>query len=171
MGRIPVLAALGTALLLGGGLLCLHGQGRSGGCPGTVSALNFPPLNVGTKGGAGWQIVPAISGPLKPSPTPQSRPVVVNGNVAVAFADSRSILTLPMGTVLDISLTSGPWSVPVSSDPKPLPLISSSTACDGSVKASFRVQGNGWIQAETHSSGNGEGAPDLGFRITVIATS
>jgi hypothetical protein len=50
-------------------------------------------------------------------------------------------------------------------------LISSSSTCDGSVKASFRVQGSGWIQASTQRGGNGQGVADMGFIIRVVALS
>jgi hypothetical protein len=88
------------------------------------------------------------------------------------MANNRATITVPVGTVVDVALTtSGPWAQPVSSDPKMLPRLSSSSSCDGSVQASFRVQGSGWIQAQTDSGGAGLGLADLTFRLNVIAAA
>ncbi len=86
----------------------------------------------------------------------------------MTLANNRATLTVPVGTVIDVELTSAAWSAPVSSDPKMLPRISSSSSCDG-VQANFRVQGNGWIEAVTHRASTG-GIPDIVFRVNVVAS-
>jgi hypothetical protein len=93
---------------------------------------------------------------------------VSGGHVRVTFANNRSTVTVPVGTVIDVDLDS-PWSLPVSSDPQTLPRLSSSSSCDGKVRASFRVQGPGWIEADIH--GFTGGAPDVVFRVNVVASS
>lgn len=65
------------------------------------------------------------------------------GQVQVTIEKSRTTISVPQGTMIDVDLTSGPWSAPVSSDPKMLPRVSFSSSCDDSVQASFRVQGSG----------------------------
>jgi hypothetical protein len=85
--------------------------------------------------------------------------------------NNRATISVPRGTIIDVDLTSGPWSAPVSSDPKMLRRLSFSSSCDVSVQASFPVQGSGWIEAQTTRGGNGLGIADIVFRITVVATS
>lgn len=89
----------------------------------------------------------------------------------MTMANNRTTITVPVGTVIDVTLTSGPWSEPVGSDPKMLPRLSSSLSCDGSAQASFRVQGSGWIQAQTAYGGGGLGLADMTFRLNVVASS
>jgi hypothetical protein len=93
---------------------------------------------------------------------------VSGGHVRVTFANNRSTVTVPVGTVVDVDLDSL-WSLPVSSDPQALPRLSSSSSCDGKVRASFRVQGPGWIEADIR--GFTGGAPDVVFRMNVVASS
>jgi hypothetical protein len=87
----------------------------------------------------------------------------------VTLANNRASLTVPIGTMIDVDLTSAAWTAPVSSDPKMLPRVSSSSSCDG-VRASFRVQGNGWIEAATQRGATG-GVADIEFRVHVVAAS
>ena len=68
-----------------------------------------------------------------------------------------------------MELSTQQWSLPVSSDPKTLPRLSASSSCDGTVRGSFRVQGNGWIESDVHMPSN-VGAPDIVFRVTVVAS-
>jgi hypothetical protein len=93
------------------------------------------------------------------------------GHVQVTIEKSRATISVPRGTIVDVDLTSGPWSAPVSFDPKILPRVSFSSSCDDSVQASFQVQGSGRIEAQTTRGGNGLGIADYVFRITVVATS
>ncbi len=86
----------------------------------------------------------------------------------MTLANNRATLTVPVGTMIDVELASAAWTAPVSSDPKTLPRISSSSSCEG-VRATFRVQGRGWIEAVTHSASN-VGAPDIAFRVNVVAS-
>jgi hypothetical protein len=86
----------------------------------------------------------------------------------VTLANNRATLTVPVGTMIDVELTSAAWGAPVSSDPKTLPRISSASSCNG-VRASFRVQGNGWIEAATHRGSTG-GIADIVFRVSVVAS-
>ena len=86
----------------------------------------------------------------------------------MTLANNRATLTVPFGTMIDVELTSAAWGAPVSSDPKTLPRISSSSSCEG-VRATFRVQGRGWIEAVTHGASN-VGAPDIAFRVNVVAS-
>lgn len=86
----------------------------------------------------------------------------------VTLANNRATLTVPVGTMIDVELASAAWSAPVSSHTKMLPRISSSSSCDG-VRASFRVLGNGWIEAGTHRGSTG-GIPDIVFRVNVVAS-
>jgi hypothetical protein len=86
----------------------------------------------------------------------------------VTVANNRATLTVPVGTMIDVDLTSAAWTAPVSSDPKMLPRVSSASSCDG-VRASFRVQGSGWIEAATHRGSTG-GVPDIEFRVHVVAS-
>jgi len=110
-----------------------------------------------------------VSGVPKATPTPVLTPSVSGGRVRVTFANNRSTLSLPLGTVIDVELTTMQWSVPVSSDPQMLPRISAWSSCDGTVRASFRVQGNGWIESDVHMPSN-VGAPDVVFRVNVVAS-
>jgi hypothetical protein len=89
----------------------------------------------------------------------------------VTMENSRTTISVPRGTIIDVDLTSGPWSAPVSSDPKVLPRVSFSSSCDGSVQASFRVQGSGWIEAQTTRGGGGKGVADIIFHLNVVASS
>jgi hypothetical protein len=91
--------------------------------------------------------------------------------VLVTMANSRATLSVPTGTVIDVDLTSGPWGAPVSSDSRVLPRLSTASSCDGSVRASFRVQGSGWIEAQTDRGGGGLGVADIIFRVNVVASS
>jgi hypothetical protein len=86
----------------------------------------------------------------------------------VTLANNRATLTVPVGTMIDVDLTSAAWTAPVGSDPKTLPRISSASSCDG-VRASFRVQGNGWIEAATQRGSTG-GISDIVFRVNVVAS-
>lgn len=156
-------------MVLVGGILWLHGQ-VSGGSPLCLPAVGVRPTWT-PGGGAGYQPSQAVPGPPKTSPTPIPVPMLSGGHVQVTMENSRATISVPRGTIIDVDLTSGPWSSPVSSDPKMLPRLSSSSSCDGSVRASFRVQGSGWIEAETTRGGHGLGIADLLFRITVVVTS
>ncbi len=71
--------------------------------------------------------------------------------------------------MIDVELSTQQWSLPVSSDPQTLPRLSTSSSCDGTVRGSFRVQGNGWIESDVHMPSN-VGAPDIVFRINVVAS-
>ena len=71
--------------------------------------------------------------------------------------------------MIDVELTTQQWSLPVSSDPQSLPRLSASASCDGTVRASFRVQGNGWIQSDVQVPSN-VGAPDIVFRVNLVAS-
>jgi hypothetical protein len=88
--------------------------------------------------------------------------------VRVTFVDNRSTIVVPVGTVIDVELTTYQWRLPSSSDPQMLPRLSSSSSCDG-VRASFRAQGDGWIESYVHTS-ESVGAPDIVFRLNVHAT-
>jgi hypothetical protein len=110
---------------------------------------------------------PSATAGRAPSPTPE--PVVSAGHILLTVADNRRTISVPVGTVVDIVLNGGSWSVPVSSNPQSLPRSSSASSCDG-VRASFRVQGNGWIEAHTNTP-KGMGAPDIIFRVTVRVVS
>jgi hypothetical protein len=81
----------------------------------------------------------------------------------VTLANNRATLTVPVGTMIDVDLTSAAWTAP-----KMLPRISSASSCDG-VRASFRVQGNGWIEAATQRGSTG-GISDIVFRVNVVAS-
>src|SRR5712692_6360033 len=153
-----LLATAGVAVVLVVGLLWLHAGQRD--CP---TATNVNRTIFWTPGGgAGQQPFHGVPGPPASSTASPSVPAVAGGHTLVTLANNRATLTIPVGTVIDVELTSAPWSAPVSSDPKMLPRISSSSSCDG-VRASFQVQGNVWIEAVTHRASN-VGAPDIVFR-------
>ena len=120
-------------------------------------------------GGAGGQPFHGVSGVPKATPTPVLNPPVSGGHVLVTFAEYRSTIIVPLGTVIDVKLNTQQWSLPVSSDPQTLPRLSASSSCDGIVRASFRVQGNGWIESDVHMPSN-VGAPDIVFRVNVVAS-
>lgn len=98
-------------------------------------------------------------------------PILSEGHVLATMENSRATISVPLGTIIDVHLTSGPWGTPVSSDTKKLPRLSSSSSCDGSVQASFRVEGSGWIEAQTTRGGGGKGVADIIFHLNVVASS
>ena len=170
-GRLILgLATIGVTISLGGGLLWLHGQSAGSGrldCPTTASVDPIPFWTPG--GAAGGRPFHGVSGVPRATPTPVLIPSFSGGHVLVNFADNRSTIAVPVGTVIDVELTSQHWSLPVSSDPQSLPRLSASASCDGTVRASFRVQGNGWIQSDVRTPGN-VGAPDIVFRVNLVAS-
>ena len=164
------LAMAVIAVVLAAGLLWLQGRTAPGGQRDCPPATNLSPVPSWTPGSAaGGQPFHGLSGSPKSSPTPPLVPAVSGGHIRVTFANNRSTVTVPVGTVIDVELDSEPWSLPVSSGPQMLPLISSSLSCDGSVRASFGVQGSGWIEADVHMPSN-VGAPDIVFRVNVVAS-
>jgi hypothetical protein len=167
---VLILATLGVAVVLSGGVLWLHGAVTSGDhreCP-TVASLS--PIPSWTPGGAvGSQPFHGVSGVPKATPTPVLTPSVSGGHVRVTFAENRSTILVPVGTVVDVELRTQQWSLPVSSDSRTLPRLSTSSSCDGTIRGSFRVQGNGWIESEVHVPSN-VGAPDIVFRVNVVAS-
>jgi hypothetical protein len=169
--RIPalVLATLVVGVILAGGILWLHSQATANqrDCPVTANAR--PTWTPG--GGAGHQVFQAVPGPPKTSPTPIPIPSLSGGHVLVTMENNRATISVPKGTIVDVDLTSGPWSGPISSDPKALPRLSLLSSCDGSVRASFQVQGSGWIQAVTDRGGGGLGVADMIFHLNVVASS
>jgi hypothetical protein len=166
---VLILATLGVAVVLSGGVLWLRGQSGSAQSDCFTTASVKPTWTPG--GGAGQQPVQGVPGPPKTSPTPIPVPTLSGGHVLVTMANSRATLSVPTGTVIDLDLTSGPWSAPVSSDSKVLPRLSTASSCDGSVRASFRVQGSGWIEAQTDRGGGGLGLADMIFRVNIVASS
>ena len=84
----------------------------------------------------------------------------------MTLANNRETVSIPVGTVIDVALSDGPWDLPVSSDQHTLPRISASSSC-GSVRASFPVRGNGWIRANTHVA-PGLGMPDITLSLNVV---
>jgi len=166
---ILLLATVGVTVILGGGLLLLHGQAAGSGrlvCPTTASVSPIPSWTPG--GAAGGQPFHGVSGVPKATPTSVLTPSVSGGHVRVTFAENRSTIIVPVGTVVDVELRTQQWSLPVSSDPQTLPRLSASSSCDGTVRASFRVQGKGWIESDVHMPSN-VGAPDVVFRVNVGA--
>jgi hypothetical protein len=89
--------------------------------------------------------------------------------VRVTLAENRSTIIVPVGAVIDVGLGTQQWSLPVSSDPQTLPRVSASSSCDGTVRGSFQVRGNGWIESDVHMPSN-VGAPDIVFRVNVVAS-
>jgi hypothetical protein len=165
---ILLLAAAGIAVGLSVGVLWLHGAITSGDeCPAVASVNPIPSWTPG--GAAGGQPFHGVSGLPKATPTPVLAPLVSEGHVRVTFADNRSTMIVPVGTVIDVELSTQQWSLPVSSDPQTLPRLSASSSCDGIVRASFRVQGNGWIESDVHMPSN-VGAPDIVFRVNFVAS-
>ena len=165
-----LLATAGIIVAVAAGLLWLHGQTFGSGQRDCPSAANVSPIPSWMPGGAaGGQPIHGVSGSAKSLPTASIVPAVAGGHLRVTFANNRSTVTVPIGTVIDVELTSQQWSAPVSSDPQILPRISSSSSCDGTVRASFRVQGSGWIEADVHMPSN-VGAPDIVFRVNVVAS-
>ncbi len=166
-----LLATAGIAVVVGVGLLWLHGSITSGShrdCP-TVARVN--PTPSWTAGGAvGGQPFHGVSGLPRATPTPVITPPVSGGHVRVTFAENRSTIVVPVGTVIDIELNTQQWSLPVSSDAQALPRLSALSSCDGTVRASFGVQGYGWIESDVHMPSN-LGAPDVVFRVNVVASS
>jgi hypothetical protein len=167
--RVLVSGAIALLVLVViGGLLWIQarktpGSGQ-GNCPSGGVNLQF----FATPGsGAGHQTIQGVSGPPSPSPTPE--PVVSAGHILLTVANNRRTISVPVGTVVDIVLNGASWSLPVSSNPQSLPRSSSASSCDA-VRASFRVQGNGWIEAYTNTP-KGMGAPDIIFRVTVRVVS
>ncbi|HYS29306.1 MAG TPA: hypothetical protein VEQ12_07365 [Candidatus Limnocylindria bacterium] len=159
-----LLATAGVAVVLVVGLLWLHaGQGD---CP---TATNGNRTIFWTSaGGAGQQAFHGVPGLPPSSVSSPSVPAVAGGRILVTLANNRATLTVPIGTMIDVELTSAAWTAPVSSDPNMRPRLSSSSSCDG-VRASFRVQGNGRIEAVTHRGSTG-GIPDIVFRVNVVAS-
>jgi hypothetical protein len=166
-----LLATSIIAVLLAGGLLWLHSRALESSqhaCPASTTVI--PTWTPG--GGAGHQSSQPVSGPPKTSPTPIPVPTVSGGHVRATLENSRATVSVPKGTIIDIGLTtSGPWNMPYSSDSKALPLLSTSSSCDGSVRASFRAEGSGWIEAETNRGGGGKGVADFLFRLNVVVLS
>ncbi len=166
---VAILAAAGIAVVLAVGLLWVHGRIASGGqrdCPPSPSVSTVSSWTPGSAAGGqpshGQSVVP------KPTPTPVLVPTVSGGHVRVTFVDNRSTIVVPVGTVIDVELTTYQWSLPISSDPRMLPRLSSSSSCDG-VRASFRAQGDGWIESYVHTPEN-VGAPDIVFRLNLHVT-
>jgi hypothetical protein len=176
---ILLLAALGVTVILGGGLLWLRSSITSGDhrkCPAVASVNPIPSWSSGGaaggqpfRGAAGGQPFHGVSGLPSAIPTPVLAPSVSGGHVRVTFADNRSTMIVPVGTVIDVALSTQRWSLPVSSDQQTLPRLSASSSCDGIVRASFRVQGNGWIESDVHVPSN-VGAPDIVFRVNLVAS-
>lgn len=167
---ILLLAAAGIAVGLGVGILWLHGTIVSGDhldCPAVASASPTPSWTPG--GAAGGQPFHGVSGLPKATPTPVITPSVSGGHVRVTFVENRSTIIVPVGTVIDVELSTQQWSLPVSSDSQKLPRLSASSSCDGIVRASFLVQGSGWIESDVHMPSN-VGAPDIVFRVNVVAS-
>jgi len=167
---VALLATAGIAVGLAAGLLWLHGRLVSGGqrdCPTAVSVTTFPSWPQG--GAAGGQPFHGQSVVPRATPTPLLVPSVSGGHARVSFADNRSTIGVPVGTVIDLELTGDQWSLPVSSNPQKLPRLSASSSCDGTVRASFRVQGDGWIESDVRMPSN-VGAPDVVFRVNVVAS-
>lgn len=87
---------------------------------------------------------PPRATPSVPPPTP------VDGRLALTAADSGQTISVPAGTLIEIDLTpvSGAvWTVPESSDPKALPRLSASGACETVKVATFRAVADGAISA------------------------
>jgi len=168
----PVLLGSVLALLLAsaviGGLLWINARNTpasgQGNCP--SGGLNLH-LFATPGSGAGHKAIQGVPGPPSPSATPV--PVISGGHILVTLPNNRATIAVPVGTVVDMALSGGSWSLPVSSNQQTLPRISSSSACDR-VQASFRVQGDGWIEAHTNTP-KGIGAPDIVFRVTVRVAS
>lgn len=167
---ILFLAALGVTVILGGALLWLRGSITSGDhreCPAVASVNPIPSWTPG--GAAGGEPFHGVSGVPNGTPTPVLTPSVTGGHIRLTFAENRSTIIVPIGTVIDVELATQQWSLRVSSDPKTLPRLSASSSCDGTVQGSFRVQGNGWIESDVHMPSN-VGAPEIVFRVTVVAS-
>jgi hypothetical protein len=171
VGRaILLLATLGVTVIVGLGVLWLHGTitlGDHRECPAVASVHPIPSWTPGSA--AGGEPFHGVSGVPKATPTPVLTPAISGGHVRVTFAENRSTIIVPLGTIVDVELSTQLWSLPVSSDPQTLPRLSASSSCDGTVRASFRVQGNGWIESDVHVLSN-IGAPDVVFRVNVVAS-
>ena len=166
MAGWPGRAAL-VALTLALAALAGCGPAPSTTCsPGTVTLPRLP-----ESGGApGGQTVTPRPGGLGGSPqaTP-SPPTAVNGRVVVSDAQNGQTVTVPPGTVIEVDLVThvyGPWTVPQSSDPKTLPRLSGTAACDGTATATFRADGSGRISARR---GNRE-VTDV-FDVVIVVTA
>jgi hypothetical protein len=147
-----------TVALLFVGLFALFALGIVHGGSRQVSTCPSPPPSViqspespANTAGTGSQVeTPGVYVSSSPN-TPQ----VVAGHVQVTRANAGQTITVPRGTVIDVLLVNGPWSVPSGSGG--LTPISAHVACNGDVQASFRADHSGNITSELKSL-------ELGFR-------
>jgi len=123
-------------------------------CPSASPTVSKSQLSgVGSAGGQELQ-TPATY--VSSSPTP---PVIVGGHVTVTRANANQTVTVPAGTIIDLVLVNGPWTMPNSS--AGLTQTSAEQGCSGDVRASFRALRSGTISSELISR-------QAGFHFRVI---
>jgi hypothetical protein len=152
-----------AVLVAGGQVSCgsATGTGAGGGCGQAPTTSQPRHQRTGETGSAGGSAsVPARSAPpptAAPSPRP-APPTPVDGRLALTAANTEQTIVVPAGTVIEVRLepvSGSVWTLPESSDPRALPRLSASGACDTVKVATFRAVAGGEISA-TRPNGDAE---------------
>lgn len=93
------------------------------------------------------------SEPQTPRPfvsrSPVPVPSVFNGHLALAWQNNDQTVSVSRGTIIDLTLTNGPWQLPTASSG--LTRLSADETCDYAAQASFKAIDSGVITAERDS--------------------
>ena len=154
-GRARVVVVLLALLAAGGQVSCGSATGTGAGagedCGQAPMTSQPPDPRTGLTGAGGSASIPRHSAPpptLPPSPPPAPTPV--NGRVALTAANTGQTIVVPADTAIEVRLepvSGSVWTLPDSSDPRALPRLSTSGACDPVKVATFRAVGGGEISA------------------------
>lgn len=170
-GRARVLAVLLAVLTAGGQVACGSATGTSAGGTCGQAPMTSQPRgpHTGPAGAAGSASAPRHSapppGPAPPAPPP---PTPVDGRVALTAANNGQTIVVPATTVIEVRLepvSGSVWTLPESSDPRALPRLSASGACDTVKVATFRAVNSGQISA-TRPQGDAEATLNVTIRVT-----